>query len=124
MIVADRRMRVLIVDDEPRIRELLDIVCREEGCDTRTAGSVPEALEHWRAWAPELVFLDLMMPGPPGTEFLRMVRGAGDATPVVIVSGEPRAAWIALANELGITAVVEKPFRLTDIVTLIRTAGA
>lgn len=114
-------MRVLIVDDEAPIRELLRVVCAEEGHQARTAGSVQEALKVWREWEPTCIFLDLVMPGDPGTELVRSIRGVGDTTPIVIVSGDLRPDWIARVRRFGVSAVVEKPFRLSQIVDLLRT---
>ena len=117
-------MRVLIVDDEAPIRELLRVVCVEEGHEARTAASVQEALQLWRAWRPGCIFLDLVMPGEPGTELVRSVRAVGDKTPIVIVSGDPRPDWIARVRRFGVSAVVEKPFRLSQIIELLRTLRA
>ena len=114
-------MRVLIVDDEPTIRELLRVVCAEEGHEARTAASVREALQLWRAWLPGCIFLDLVMPGEPGTELVRSIRSVGDRTPIVIVSGDLRPDWVARVRRFGVTAVLEKPFRLSQIIELLRT---
>ena len=114
-------MRILIVDDEAPIRELLRVVCAEEGHEARTAASVQEGLQIWRTWFPGCIFLDLVMPGEPGTELVRSIRGTGDKTPIVIVSGDPRPDWIARVRRFGVTAVVEKPFRLAQIIEVLRT---
>jgi CheY-like chemotaxis protein len=116
-------MRVLIVDDEPEMRELLQLLCEDEGYETRGAATVPEALDLWRQWSPSCILLDLLIPGHPGTEVVRRLRMAGDQTPIIVISGELRPDWLALVKRFGITAVVPKPFHADEVINLLRAVG-
>jgi DNA-binding response OmpR family regulator len=117
-------MRVLIVDDELEMRQLLQILCEDEGHETRGAATVPAALDLWRRWSPSCILLDLLIPGHPGTEVVRRVRMAGDPTPIIVISAELRPDWLALVKRFGITAVVPKPFHADEVVNLLRGVGA
>jgi DNA-binding response OmpR family regulator len=114
-------MRILITDDERAIREILEIVCADEGHETRTASNVAEALEIWREWSPECILLDLGLPGPSGIEVVRHVRLAGDQTPIIVISGNLQRNWVAELERLGVTAIIGKPFQVGRIVELLRT---
>jgi two-component system, OmpR family, phosphate regulon response regulator OmpR len=118
------RMRVLIVDDELEMRQLLQIVCEDEGHETRAVATVPAALDLWRRWTPSCILLDLLIPGHPGTEVVRRVRMAGDPTPIIVISGELRPDWLALVKRFGITAVVPKPFHTDEVINLLRAVRA
>jgi DNA-binding response OmpR family regulator len=117
-------MRVLIVDDELEMRQLLQVVCEVEGHETREAATVPEALDLWRRWTPSCILLDLLIPGHPGTEVVRRVRMAGDQTPIIVISGELRPDWVALVKRFGVTAIVAKPFDVDEVVNLLRAVRA
>jgi DNA-binding response OmpR family regulator len=114
-------MRILITDDEQAIREIMEIVCSDEGHETRTATTVGEALRVWRDWRPECILLDLGLPGPSGIELVRHVRLAGDQTPIIIISGNLQARDVAELRRLGVTAIIGKPFQVDQIVELLRT---
>jgi CheY-like chemotaxis protein len=120
VVYNEDRMRVLIVDDELEMRQLLQIVCEDEGHETRAVATVPAALDLWRQWTPSCILLDLLIPGHPGTEVVRRVRMAGDPTPIIVISGELRPDWLALVKRFGITAVVAKPFHADEVINLLR----
>jgi CheY-like chemotaxis protein len=117
-------MRVLIVDDELETRQLLQVMCEDEGHETRTAATVPEALDLWRRWSPSCILLDLLIPRHPGTEVVRRVRMAGDQTPIIVIGGELRPDWVALVKRFGVTAVVSKPVCADEVLNLLRAVGA
>jgi CheY-like chemotaxis protein len=71
---AATRPRILVVDDDPSIRDLLSLVLQDEGYDVRTAADGPEALDVLGRCPPSLIVLDLMMPGMDGFEFVSKVR--------------------------------------------------
>jgi CheY-like chemotaxis protein len=117
-------MRILITDDEQAIREILEIVCGDEGHETRTARTVAEALEVWRQWSPDCIVLDLGLPGVTGLELVRHLRRGGDQTPIVIISGNLLREWVAELEQLGVTAIVPKPFQVDRIVDLLQRISA
>jgi two-component system, chemotaxis family, chemotaxis protein CheY len=112
--------RVLIVDDDEDIRDLMGAVLRWKGYDVAVAGSGEAGLAFIRGHAPvELVILDLMMPGMTGAEF----KAALDAdpryraVPVVVISGDLNLA--RQAEEIGAAAHVLKPFELQELVDIV-----
>src|SRR3954451_4852623 len=74
----ERQAKVLVVDDEPMIVEMLTMGLSYEGFDVLVAGDGQEALEQVRAHRPDLVILDLMMPGMDGLKVCQRLRSAGD----------------------------------------------
>jgi DNA-binding response OmpR family regulator len=114
-------MRILITDDEQAIREILEIVCSEEGHETRTARNVAEALQVWREWRPDCLLLDLGLPGASGLEVVRHLRRSGDRTPIVVISGNLQREWVVELEQLGVTAIVAKPFQVERIVAVIQS---
>ena len=79
-------MRILVVDDEPAVRESLDRALRLEGYEVDLAATGREALDALADQAPDAVVLDLMMPRVDGLEVCRRMRAAGDRTPVLVLT--------------------------------------
>ena len=115
----DMSKRVLVVDDDPTIRNLVAEVLRDEGYDTVSACNGAEALAEVRSRRPDAVFLDLMMPVMDGREFLRAIRALPNLIdlPVVVMSAAHNAADIC--SRLGAQACIPKPF---DMDVLVSTA--
>jgi CheY-like chemotaxis protein len=110
---------ILIVDDDVPIQILMQSLLREFGFQPVTAGSGDQALEAVRGGLrPDLVLLDMNMPGMSGADALRALRAELDATPIVILSGE-RLPPNEIAS-LGATGAVQKPFDVPELVTQIR----
>lgn len=116
--------RVLIVDDAPLNRELLANILQSVGCEVREAGDALEALEECRHWQPDLVMLDLHMPGMDGYEAIRRIRAchSGQEVPVVVVTAAVLEEERELSRAAGATAVVHKPFRLEEVFAAVRAA--
>jgi excisionase family DNA binding protein len=105
---------VLVVDDDPQVRELVRANLELEGYTVREAGSATEGLAALEERAPDLILLDVMMPQMDGWEMLRRVQerhGIG-SIPVVMFSGKLDARTQAQATERGAQAFVGKPFDL------------
>jgi DNA-binding response OmpR family regulator len=113
-------MRILIVEDDLEIGEILQILCEEEGHECRTAATVQSAAVLWQEWAPACIFLDLKLPGDPATVFVRHIRLTGDRTPIIVISGNLEPRWVAELQHFGVTAIVAKPFTAEQIVDLLR----
>ena len=114
------RGSVLVVDDEPTITEVVSRYLQRAGYDTRIAGDGPRALELAGVQRPDLVVLDLMLPGMDGLEVMRRLRqpvGGGDGRMSVILltaKGEPTDRVIGL--RLGADDYVVKPFSPAELV--------
>ena len=104
--------QILVVDDELPMRNLLKEILGMEGYTVRLAHDGRSALDAIAAEAPDLIFLDLMMPGMDGNEVLRDLRDRQIEIPVVVISARADAARMApLANQ-----VIQKPFSLDDVI--------
>jgi CheY-like chemotaxis protein len=113
-------MRILIVEDDLEICEILETLCEDEGHEHRTAATVQSAATLWREWVPACIFLDLKLPGDPATVFVRHIRLTGDRTPIIVISGNLEPRWVAELEHFGVTAIVAKPFTTERIMDLLR----
>lgn len=115
--------RVLVVDDEADIRELLLYNLSREGFDVQTARTGEEALELMRTAAPTLVILDLMLPGLSGLEVFRRMKSETPLKdiPVIILTAKTDDADVVLGLELGADDYVVKPFSPKVLAARIRT---
>ena len=104
---------VLIVEDDRELARALEMIVRAGGMRTERAADGPRALELWRAAAPDLVLLDLGLPGMDGTEVLRTLRD-DSRVPVVILTGMRDEATQDNARAVGADAVVHKPLEGKD----------
>ncbi|MBN1420153.1 MAG: response regulator [Planctomycetes bacterium] len=108
---------VLIVEDDPPVRELMSRRLASRGIEILAAPEGREGLRLFRERRPDLILLDLMMPGMPGTEFLEELRKspAGSIVPVIIVTARTEDRCIVEAFELGADDYITKPFQLRDL---------
>lgn len=102
--------KVLIIDDDPSIRRLLEKVMASNQLETRTAASGEEALEAVRRESYALLLLDITMGGMDGFEFLKRIRRQNISTPVIIVSGKNEDYDTLYGLELGADDYITKPF--------------
>jgi len=116
--------RVLVVDDDPDIRAMLDLALSAEGYEVVTAADGAAGLDAVRAATPDVILLDLRMPGMSGEEFTdRYRQGPGRRAPVVVVSAATDTPQRAAA--IGAEAHLLKPFELDDLLSLVgRFAGS
>jgi len=110
--------RVLVVDDEPGISKVLGIKLRLSGYDVITTTSGAEAVELVRTQRPDIVLLDVLMPGVTGMDVLDRVR-TFSRVPIIVFSGRPEAARLAL--KLGADDSIAKPFNPDLLVEKIRS---
>jgi CheY-like chemotaxis protein len=105
------RPLVLVVDDDPRVRELLELLLRADGYRVIAAADGAAALEAVAAHAPRAVLVDLRMPGMDGTEVCRRVRQtrAPDRVPIIMLTGMDDAGTRRDAIAAGADAVLVKP---------------
>ena len=111
--------RVLLVDDDPAILRLLDVNFRMEGFEVDAAGHGEEALALAAATPPDVVILDLMMPGMDGRQLYDRLRAAPATATVPVVFLTARGRDDALIADGAI--VVQKPFDTVDLVQTVRT---
>ena len=105
--------RIMYVDDEPDIRTIVELVLHTlEGFSVTLCGSGAEALKRAPEILPQLVLLDVMMPGMDGPETFRALRAlpATSAVPVVFVTAKVQPAEVARFRGLGAADVIAKPF--------------
>jgi two-component system OmpR family response regulator len=112
--------RVLVVDDEPYIGDLLSTGLRFAGFEVRVAGGGLEALTAVRDWAPDLVVLDVMMPGVDGFEVTRRLRAEGRQTPVVLLTARDATEDKVAGLTIGADDYITKPFSLEEVVARVR----
>lgn len=113
-------LSILVVDDEPSFREGLRQALKQEGFIVHLAADGEEALEVWRAYKPDLVLLDVMLPRMSGIDVCREIR-AVDETPVIMVSARNEEIDAVVALEVGADDYVAKPYRVRELVARMRT---
>jgi len=113
--------RVLIVEDEPSYVQALQVALRAEGFEVVAALDGKDGLERFRATRPDVLLLDLMLPGLSGLDVLREVRRLSDL-PVIVVSAKGAEADIVSALELGADDYVTKPYSARELIARIRAA--
>jgi CheY-like chemotaxis protein len=122
--MTEAKRRVLVVDDEPTVCLSLAQALAGEAFEVETARSGEEALARTAGTEFALIVCDLMMPGLSGLDLLRSLRGRGDATPVVLITGYPAAKAAEQARLLGAAAFVAKPFTPAEIRAVAAKAAA
>jgi two-component system, OmpR family, KDP operon response regulator KdpE len=115
-------LKILVVDDEPPIRRLLQTGLGTQGYAVVEAGNARNAVERIATHKPDLIVLDLGLPDRNGLELLREMRQGGIETPVVILSSRTDELGIVQALELGADDYVTKPFSMNELIARIKTA--
>ncbi len=118
--VQGERPRVLVVDDEPMVREVVTAYLRREGFRVVEAADGRAALELLSAGAPDLVVLDLMLPHVDGYEVMRRLRRTSDV-PVILLTARADEPDRVLGLELGADDYVVKPFSPRELAARVRT---
>jgi DNA-binding response OmpR family regulator len=113
---AERRSRILVVDDEEDVRVLVARLLGAVGHEVESAADGAEALERIAQHRPDLVVLDLLLPGIDGWDVLRHLQAEADPPPVVIVTGRGDFATLTRGVRAGASAYVVKPFRFHELV--------
>jgi len=113
-------VKVLVVDDEPNIVELLNVSLKFQGFDVRTAASGTEALRIAREFNPDAYILDVMMPGMDGFELLTKLRSEGLDGPVLYLTAKDAVENRIHGLTIGADDYVTKPFSLEEVITRLR----
>ena len=111
--------RVLIVEDEPDLADPLAYLLRREGYDVEIAEDGPSALSAFRERGADIVLLDLMLPGMPGTEVCRQIR-ASSSVPIIMLTAKDSEVDIVVGLELGADDYVTKPYSARELIARIR----
>jgi len=111
--------QVLIVEDEPDLAEPLAFLLRHEGFQTRIAEDGDEALRAFRADGADIILLDLMLPGMPGTEVCRQIR-TFSKVPIVMLTAKDSEIDIVVGLELGADDYITKPYSTRELLARMR----
>jgi two-component system response regulator RegX3 len=111
--------RVLVVEDEESFSDPLSYMLRNEGFEVAVAATGPEALDEFDRHGADLVLLDLMLPGLPGTEVCRQLR-TRSSVPVIMLTAKDSEIDKVVGLELGADDYVTKPFSSRELVARIR----
>lgn len=113
------RANILVVDDDEALSEMIGIVLRNDGFEPTFCATGDLALEAFRASDPDLVLLDLMLPGKDGIEVCREIREEAD-TPIVMLTAKSDTADVVRGLEAGADDYVPKPFKPAELVARVR----
>ncbi|HEX5532445.1 MAG TPA: MtrAB system response regulator MtrA [Actinomycetales bacterium] len=111
--------RILVVDDDTALAEMIGIVLRGEGFEPVFCTNGDDALDAFRSYRPDLVLLDLMLPGKDGIEVCRQIRGES-GVPIVMLTAKSDTVDIVLGLESGADDYVPKPFKPKELVARVR----
>jgi len=122
--VADARAltgsRVLVVDDDAALGEMLQIVLQASGFETSWVGRGDEALDEFKRFKPDLVLLDLMLPGRDGVDVCRDLR-ATSHVPIVMLTAKSDTHDVVEGLEAGADDYVAKPFKTQELLARVKT---
>ncbi len=118
-LVEPARGSVLVVDDDASLAEMLSIVLRQEGFDSRIVGRGDLAMDAFRDYRPDVVLLDLMLPGKDGIDVCKEIR-AESGVPIVMLTAKGDTVDVVVGLESGADDYVVKPFKPKELVARIR----
>ncbi|MEW6163004.1 MAG: sigma-54 dependent transcriptional regulator [Nitrospirota bacterium] len=113
---------VLVVDDEEGIRESLSGIFEDEGCDVLTSSSGEEAIEAIKEQTPDLILLDIWLPGIDGIQTLKEIKALKPELPVIMISGHGNIELAVKATKIGAYDFLEKPLSLDRVLLVAKRA--
>jgi two-component system response regulator MprA len=113
-------MRVLVVDDEPAVRDALGRALKLDGFEVQTATDGRDAIRRLPDVRPDAVLLDVLMPGLDGLEVCRRMRDTGDRTPVLMLTARDAVSDRVAGLEAGADDYLAKPFALEELLARLR----
>jgi len=112
--------RVLVVDDEPNIRELVQMALNFHGCAVTTGATGEDALQLARAYDPDLIVLDVLLPDIDGFEVCRRLRSVANDVPVIFLTARDATADTVTGLTIGGDDYITKPFSVEALVARVR----
>ena len=113
-------LRILIVEDEPAVRDALDRALRLEGYDVETAADGRDGLRKHDAIRPDAVVMDILMPVMDGLEATRLLRRSGDRTPILMLTARDAVSDRVAGLDAGADDYLVKPFALDELLARLR----
>lgn len=111
--------KILVVDDDPAISEMLTIVLDAEGFEAKPVTDGLEAIPAFHSYQPDLILLDLMLPGMSGVDICKEIRKES-AVPIVMLTAKTDTVDVVLGLESGADDYITKPFKPRELVARIR----
>ena len=115
-------LKILLVDDDPNIRQLVNLYLQKEGFEVMMADRGDEALKMFKASPPNLILLDIMLPGMDGWQVCREVRKISNI-PIIMLTAKDETFDKVLGLELGADDYVSKPFDMKELVARIKAVS-
>jgi two-component system, OmpR family, response regulator len=120
MTVGEQTPKVLVVDDEPSIRELVQVALKFHGCAVTSGSSGKEALERAMTDSPDLIVLDVILPDIDGFEVCRRLRAQANDVPVIFLTARDTTSDTVTGLALGGDDYITKPFSVEALVARVR----
>ena len=114
--------KILIVDDDPNITKSLRVILQKEGFITRVVSSGEKAIEEVKKDSPDLILLDLVMPGLGGIEALKCIKTFEQEAIIVIITGHPSFESAAEAIRCGAYDYIIKPYNIDEVLFTVKRA--
>jgi CheY-like chemotaxis protein len=114
--------RILVADDEPPMRQMVRLACERAGHEVFEAINAPTAVEAYERLKPDLLVLDIGMPGGGGQFVLNSIRFGGSRriAPVLVITGSMAGSADEIKRTLGVERALTKPFRINDLLVAVR----
>jgi two-component system response regulator RegX3 len=114
-----RSTRVLVVEDDPSYREAFEVALRNEGFEVELTANALEGLDRFSSQPPDIVLLDMVLPGMSGIEVCRRVQSIS-SVPVIMTSAFDTEVDMVHGLELGASDFLTKPYRLRELIARIK----
>jgi DNA-binding response OmpR family regulator len=114
--------KVLLIEDEPNIIEAVSFILSRDGWEVKTHSNGHDAMEAVRLRGPDLIILDVMLPGKSGFDILAEIRGDAElaATPVLMLTARGQMKDREMAEKAGASQYMTKPFSNADVLAAVR----